>query len=218
MTEPTIQSKIDSVNTDPEGALIFIKAAAGNVKFAHAWNKFPDGLGIAVQPFFLYFIYSEANRCIGAVLDHGEHDLHCYVQEDHRHKGFMKKALRDYILPHLRAEGRQEQCVTFSTAESRGLLEGLGFTIHPAQKASLDLSRLNASALLLCAPKPLSPQRLQAIKVTLRQAAELLRRTKDEVDVALLDEWYIRIQNDIDCIRDRAEDLEDVWWRNKKSL
>ncbi|MDB5128348.1 hypothetical protein [Mucilaginibacter sp.] len=112
MTDKAIQAIIDHFNRKKSQAYIASHPIGENVEYGVVWkdinfNKLGD-----VSPYRFYFIKNDKEKCIGAVLDMNR-DLHWYITPVARKKGFLTKALRKIILPHL-ARIRKEQTISIN--------------------------------------------------------------------------------------------------------
>lgn len=112
MTDKTIQAIIDHFNGKKSKAFIASHPIGGNIEYGVVWkdidfNKLGD-----VSPYQFYFIKNEKGKCIGAVLDMSM-DLHWYITQSARKRGFLTKALSQVILPHL-SRIRKEQNITIN--------------------------------------------------------------------------------------------------------
>ena len=112
MTDKTMQAVIDHFNGKNSKAFIASHPIGDNIEYGVVWkdidfNKLGD-----VSPYRFYFIKNENGKCIGAVLDMNM-DLHWYITQAARKKGFLTKALSQAILPHL-SRIRKEQVITIN--------------------------------------------------------------------------------------------------------
>lgn len=71
----------------------------------------------SLRPFTFFFIKNEEGKCVGAVLDMND-DLHWVILKKYQGKGYLKKALKDVILPFICLTlERDEQRITISKNE-----------------------------------------------------------------------------------------------------
>lgn len=112
MTDSHISSIITGLNSNKLVNRIFTRQISSNVEFAFYWRKKPninDEIVGNECPYKLYLIKNE-KKYIGAVLDM-YNDLHWYLQVKYRKNGFLTKALKTAILPHIFIE-RDKQVIT----------------------------------------------------------------------------------------------------------
>jgi hypothetical protein len=103
MKTDEIQEYIDRLNNNDFNETIFLRPINEFVSYAQVWNKIPklnDKPDFSFKPYSFYFIKNENKTYIGAVLDMNA-DLHWYINKDHRKKGYLIKALKEAIIPHL---------------------------------------------------------------------------------------------------------------------
>lgn len=107
MTDKIIYAIIDQFNSKKGTAVIESHSLGGNVSFGMVWTDKDYHELRDVSPYLFYFIRNKNGKCIGAVLDMSS-DLHGYIIQAARKKGFLTNAFRQFIFPHL-AQSRKEQ-------------------------------------------------------------------------------------------------------------
>ncbi|MEZ5082654.1 MAG: hypothetical protein R2750_04295 [Bacteroidales bacterium] len=113
MTNSEISKYIRTLNQGSGTETIFTRRISKNVELAKVWEKRPkptDSIIGNFNPFTFFFIKSESSEYVGAVLDMG-HDLHWYISQKHRKKGYLVNALKSSILPFL-LSNRNEQRIS----------------------------------------------------------------------------------------------------------
>lgn len=111
MTESELKYLIEKLNRE-EVDLIYLRPLTSTVDFAKVWLDKPE-IGKEISPFGadkFYFIKSEVGFYIAAVFDM-DTNLHWYVDEKYRKKGYLTRNLKGTILPHL-FQDRTNQRIT----------------------------------------------------------------------------------------------------------
>lgn len=113
MTNAEIAKYIRKLNNGSGKETIFTRPLSKNVDLGKVWAKRPkasDDISTTSLPYTFFFIKTNEDKYIGAVLDMCN-DLHWYVQPKFRRKGYLVRALKSAILPYLFYE-RDEQQIT----------------------------------------------------------------------------------------------------------
>lgn len=109
MTDKYIIQLINKLNRFPNYKECVKVGIGKNVELAHIWYK--DGFSDSHIP-YTYFLIKENEKYVGAVLDM-THDLHWVILPKYRKKGYLSKALKQVILPHILDEtDRLEQKIS----------------------------------------------------------------------------------------------------------
>ena len=159
----------------------FIQFLSRNVYVGAVWTDFPTGQVVNEQADRMFFIKSEANGFVAAVLDMGPNDLHVYVVPEHRKKGYMAKALRSIILPYLLASERTHQGISFQSPETGRYAERVGFRPESATTALITREDLPSVDVPVPAQVELTAGRATAMKERTWKARSLLRMVRDEL-------------------------------------
>jgi hypothetical protein len=144
MTNYEISKYIRILNQRSGTETIFTRRISKNVELAKVWEKRPkptDSIVGNFNPFTFFFIKSDSGEYVGAVLDMG-HDLHWYISQKHRKKGYLTKALRTAILPFILYD-KDEQTISIDIHQigeknynsSRRVAELAGFKIISSKNA-----------------------------------------------------------------------------------
>jgi hypothetical protein len=112
MTDKHIQKLIDMFSQTCADYLIISQSISAHVRYALVWDEKNFHQLIDISPYHFYFLMNEDDQAIGAVLDMNK-DLHWYVAPGFRKLGFLTRALKDSILPHL-AQKRRTQYITIN--------------------------------------------------------------------------------------------------------
>lgn len=68
-----------------------------------------------------YYFIKNKNKFVGIIQDRGN-DLHWYLKKEYRGQGIMTTALKNYILPHI-LKNKKEQIITTDSREEQCLFE-----------------------------------------------------------------------------------------------
>ena len=181
MTNDDLKKIIDSVNDGSASDRIFMRPLLNNVKIARVWTKYPDGKACNEGSYPFYFVFSDLGKCIAAISDLGDSDLHVYTLNAYRRQGLMCRALKDVVLPHLHSIGRATQRTQFNKPASRRLLEKLGFTILDESTAEISLDTFAGVTFPESTSIPIPADRRYAIAVRLWQTSALVKMVVEEM-------------------------------------
>ena len=206
MTDEQLRSIIDRVN-DGNRDCAFLRPLLGNVDYGIVWLTNPDGSAWPPRRYSCFMIRDEGGRYVGAVLEmDGEHDLHSFVEQEHRRQGIMTRTLCEVVLPYLKCQGMEELTVTLHSVEGIRLAEKLGFTLDETlHTATLDLSTAADVEFPAQQPAPLSDARLEQMRKQVRKAAQRLLRIADELEVAHAGSDFLSPE-----IRGLADEVSDL--------
>ena len=136
MTEKELLKLLETLNLQRENELINKKSLSENVELVIIWNKIPKEsdettLNLSSEKYFL--IKSENKKYVAIVFDMG-HDLHWFVNQNERKKGYLTKALQNTIIPFLLST-KESQRITIKEDEigkenflaSKNVAKNIGF-------------------------------------------------------------------------------------------
>jgi hypothetical protein len=115
MTDKTIQKIIDHYHQPVQGVFMTSQPISANVRFALVWDEEDHHHLHTNSPYRFYLILNHKGEAVGAVLDMTQ-DLHWYIQPADRRKGFLTRALKEGVLPHL-SRFRKSQRITVTRDE-----------------------------------------------------------------------------------------------------
>jgi GNAT superfamily N-acetyltransferase len=180
MTNATVARIISWVNQVGAGR-VFIAGGDALVRRGRAWPLAPAGDPRA-GGYDFWFVFDGSGTCVTAILDMGD-DLHAYTSPAYRRRGFAARALRDVVLPSLRANGKLLQRATYKSAAGAALFESLGGRTTGPDQGEIDLVPF-ARSVAPADPAEISVERRDDMAVRLRCAAQLLRIVADEYRIA----------------------------------
>ncbi|MDW7695863.1 GNAT family N-acetyltransferase [Flammeovirgaceae bacterium SG7u.111] len=103
MKDEEIEKYIDLLNKKTYAETIFIRQISEFVDVAKVWDSFPEVTDLVNNEspsMDFFFIRNERGSYIGAVYVM-MNDLHWYIQQAFRKKGYLTKALKKAIIPYL---------------------------------------------------------------------------------------------------------------------
>jgi hypothetical protein len=196
MTDGEVLALIESINNQTHQDSIFLVPIGERVYSARVWTPLSSTGSLSTYPSLMdldfYFIESEREKIIGAVLDMGPSNLHWIVNQAHRGKGYMSTALREWILPHLfHDRKRKSQRITFDSAAteectraSLQLAKAVGFKkvngAYLLQRRNVKNSYLHITP----AARSVDHERLQEISRKAMYAFDLLESISDEMQAS----------------------------------
>ena len=174
---------------------IFTRPIGKDVDFGLGWDsEIKADLGDHL-PYTFYFIKHD-NECIGVVLDM-THDLHWYMVEKYRKKGYLNNALKSTILPHL-AKKRTTQTITIAKrqigeenfAASIRVAQLVGFKAVEEESDKklafiLDLKKMYKKKLDTEICEGLDDERLRALRIKMNHVATSLHQIQVELEMKL---------------------------------
>lgn len=231
MTEEEIKTYIERLNSKNAGESIFLRQISHNVEVARVWEKEPildNDMTIGTPSYRFFFIKNPNGKYVGAVLDMSR-DLHVFVLDEERKKGFLSNALRESILPYLFYDEdteREVQRITLthgngklSYKNSKKVAERLGFKpidetelIFELEREKFDWKYENLNEINGNISKERSIELRKRIIFAYRQ----LYKISDELLMAYgTDKQLRQVANEISYFNSKIEDLEMT--HNKKS-
>ncbi|XLS29203.1 hypothetical protein ACJD0Z_18650 [Flavobacteriaceae bacterium M23B6Z8] len=203
MKEEEIKSYLDRLNYDNFEETIFLRPLNKYVDLARLWNNEPkleDPFEHAVPSYKFFFIKNENEKFVGAVLDM-ERNLHWYILEEERKKGYLTKSLKETILPYL-FYIREKQRITIESSSgelnymnSRKVAESVGFvptneteTEFELDKKAFDWSNENLNE----QNGTISKSRLEELRKRIVLSSKELLRVSDELLMTYDDDKQLR--------------------------
>jgi hypothetical protein len=226
MTNENLAALINRANGFSGPQIVFTRPLAANVYLATAWLAAPSLTNRAASSphgYDLYLIRSAGGVFVGAVLDMVE-DLHWLVSKPFRGHGWLTKALRQVILPHL-LQTREQQTITISRdldavdrESSEKVARSVGFVlleenVHErtfAFRAVEPLPKLPEPAVVV---SNMTEERLEALQQQLAHHAACLRLIQAEIIWTLADGPVSEELGDVaEELHGCASHLERLWF------
>lgn len=185
MTHDDIESYIDSLNQNNFGSFIFRSKLSDNVDYAKVWPDEPRGDISNEGSYDFYFVKNDKGVYVAAVADMYS-DLHVFVKEEHRKKGYLSKAINESILPHICSKGRKKQVVTFEDPLiGEYVVKNWGFTLINNTKAERDLECFKEGPALEIRGYKLSYSDFELIRTKIGRARLYITMVKEQLDASL---------------------------------
>lgn len=224
MTDEHLKSLIDKLNKNKTGGLIHLRPLSATVDFAKVWIQKPkptDNIS-AVEPRRLYFVKNSDGLYVASVLDMGT-DLHWFVAQKHRRKGYLTKAMKETILFHL-FQDREEQKITIDKKQigehnfkaSENVALSLGFVKTDKDDYILASSKYQAETYIYGHNTHLAEERLGELRRQITYIGHLLWLIQAEVEMKLGYTDYSEELNGLvgEVMKHRWK-IDDAWWESK---
>ena len=209
MTHDTIEELIDALNRGKRGNRIFLAHLSDNVDFAKVWLEDPVG-GVASEGSYnFFFIKNEDALYIGAVLDM-DNDLHVFVKESFRKRGYLTSAINEVILPKLYQSGREKQRVTFEDPNFADYcVRNWGFSLSGEREAEKDLSVFAHLPKIVANGNPITIENFEGIRANINRASLYLTMIQEQLEMSYGDSNGLYIEGLISNISSLDDDIED---------
>lgn len=218
MTIQELNSFINKLNNKKTKESIYISQLGPNVDFGKVWVKSVNStISEWDAPYNVYFIKNEEGFYIGCVLDM-VNDLHWYIKVKYRKKGYLTKAMKDFILPHL-SNDRDVQTISIDKEigeknfeDSKSVACSLGFKESKNGKYILDLAVFSREGIVFTTPSGVLKDRKDEIVHHINFLALSLKKIQSEIQMGLgdscLTEDMLKSASDIFSL---ARLLEEEW-------
>lgn len=181
MTEDDLIDHIRRYNEDDWDRPFCSFAITDKVILASIWDEYPTGKWGDERGHSFYFVLDKS-ECVAIVSDMGPSNLHWYVLEKYRKRGFLTTALKNTILPHLLSDWREEQWASYESPEQKDYLKKQGFAVVKGQKNlclhQLDVESFNESEINR---KPATQQQYEQTRIDVRRINSELHVILDRV-------------------------------------
>lgn len=136
MTNESVKKLILAFNARRFRSFVALRPLSDTVTLGYVWPERPQGRLPHESSRKVYFILT-GSQCVGVVVEMGfqhsrnpfeEENLHWYLLKEHRKRGYLHAALRDYILPHIFSDDRESQKVTTNNKANAKYVARQGFT------------------------------------------------------------------------------------------
>ncbi|WP_194972535.1 hypothetical protein [Aquiflexum lacus] len=206
MRDETIRDLLRNLNKGKGKNLVFKSSIGGNIEFAKVWIYQKNGFTYKSQFFFL--IKNDLGKYVAAVC--GFNNLHWYTLFEERRKGYLSKALKEYIIPFIWGKELHPIEYPINISISRGigprnfkasinLAKSIGFKCaNPNEdlaEMNLNYNELNFPTNKLKVDHYISKQSIDSIKQKTKTIIDIYNQIKDEIFVKVgnqdLDEFDI---------------------------
>lgn len=226
MTNKSLQSLLSRLNNnDKTSGLIYLRPLKANVDFAKVWihePKLTDSITNSDGPDNFYLVKNNENIFVAIVFDM-KRDLHWFVLPDYRGMGYLTKALKQTIIPHLFLS-RGEQRITikeneigkdnFTASEKVALI--LGFTVQKDGEYLLSNDQYTSEDENLGEDTQFSYDRIKELKKHFNYLGRSLWAIQTEIEMKTGNTDYSEeLKELVDQIRNHSWKLEDLYWNSK---
>jgi len=184
VTDDCIEHLIDLLNKGEMRDRAFVVPLSEAVHLAKVWMEEPRGRTVGEGSYEFFFITNGSPLYVAAVLDMGN-DLHVFVKEEHRGRGYLTKAMHEIVLPYLYQAGRTTQRVTF---EERKVLDycvrNWGFSQTAEFEAKKDLSNYSEAPKITRKYRGLSWEAAGEIRRRTDRARLYLQMVREQLEMA----------------------------------
>lgn len=176
------------------------------VVLAKIWSN-KEHRGVAnIESDTFYFVENYNGTAVAIVFLMGISDIHWFVNEDHRGKGYLHKALQSVILPHIFLDGRKEQRASYDSEKNKTYLIRQGFEPSTPSNENIcilrseNVHRFDESEILRV---ELSEADVNDMQNELYLAARRIRQVRDKINCAY------GLQNDdlMECVARNVSDI-----------
>lgn len=209
MTNETIEQFIDSLNTDGMNDRTFRRTLTDYVEYAKVWLSEPKGECGNEGSYDFFLIKNEENVFVGAVLDMGKDDLHCFVKQEHRGRGHLESAMISTIWPKLYQLGRTKQRVSIQDPQIMNwAIKRLEFIKVGDGEAEKDLTSFAELPQIKGKDLKFDRHEFSAIAIHLRKAKHYLTMAAEKIAVshsqldAEFETRLVELVEEIDQIKD----------------
>lgn len=225
MTSESLQLLLDRLNQNETSSfLMFSKSLSSSVDFAKIWIEKPkvtDNVSSYDGPDYFYLIKNDQNIFVAVVFDM-RRDLHWYVHSGYRGKGYLTKAMRATIIPHLFLS-RSEQRITIKEDEigldnfkaSEKVAYSLGFLKKEEGEYLLNANNISEQCILQ-KDRALSENRINELKKYINFLSRSLWTVQTEIEMSYGETDYSdELKDLVKEIRDHTWKLDDFYWKSK---
>ena len=223
MTNESLQLLLEKLNkNDESSSLIYRRPLSSNVDYAKIWldkPKLTDNVTSSDGPNVFYLIKNNENTFVAIVFDMIR-DLHWFVHPNYRGNGYLTKAMKHTIIPHLFLN-RNEQRITIKKIEiskdnfkaSEKVALNLGFE----KIANGEYLILNDNHIIenynFGEDTPLDPNRIDELRKQINFLGRSLWTIQTELEMKFGKTNYSEELMDlVNQIRNHTWKLEDFYW------
>lgn len=224
MTTDEIKEYIDRLNNGNGKETIFLREISEFVKVAKVWKKelnINDSDSINLDSYRFFFIQNKNKKYVGAVLDMG-FDLHWFILENERKKGYLTNALKRTILPYIfysDNDQRDSQTISIESgigkknySNSRKVAENLGFIAINIEENKFELNKNDFDWELENVNEKnnkISKERFEELRKRLTYSSKNLMRISDELIMSYDDDRELKeLADKVKYFQSKIDDIE----------
>ncbi len=212
MKHTSIRNFITLLNTGKIDYRVFRRTLKDNVEYAKVWPNDPLRNYDFALPYHFFLIKSSDGKYIGAVLDMGKENLHAYIFNQHRKKGYLTNAMNNVILPFLYQTGRQKQTFEFENPNlGEHFVKKYGFKKIDRNHAEIDLTEYQNALPIKSKGKDLTVEEINNIIGRFESVRSCLRMIKDQLDTAYGECKEICLDHLVDQSHIAYDDIRDFF-------
>lgn len=222
MTNESLEEMISRYNAKDFPSYVAFRVLSDTVVLGRVWLSEPTGAVLNESSYKFYFIL-QCETCVGVVYDMQNFeiygcDLHWLIAKEHRGNGYLFDALHRIILPHLFADGREEQFVTAQGESAIRYARRQGFkNADESDESTCNEMRLritkqdiDVSAVVEGANRKLTDDDLREFKERLRTAKALVRSVEEAVILATTEDRLF-LGELVEMLEDAASSVADKY-------
>lgn len=223
MTDKTLLNYIRSLNRGKHDNIVLLNLS-DNVDFAKVWHTRTNIIRRSKisGPYSFYFIKNEAGLYVSTVLDMTV-DLHWCTTPTYRGKGYLSKALRQTILPHIFQDRKaiditiDKNMLTKKNAKaSHNLATSLNFRLLGSPDYNVDEYRLTATGnepRIIPKMEPITEERMLTLKGKMLDIGQELLILQTEIELSLDNiEYAEELKEVVDEITLSSNNLYDAYY------
>jgi hypothetical protein len=226
MIDKEIRKYINRLNNKKGQESIFTRPLSETVELSKVWSEQPKKTYSIVEDFpsyRFYFIKNTLGIYVGAILDMYS-DLHWYIVPKQRKNGYLTKALKESVLPHIFYYNREVQRITIQESigkenytNSKNVAIKIGFnsinedeTVFELNKSDFKWENDNLTEHV----KSIGNERIELLKKRVNHASNILLKVSDELQIAYDDDDKL---SEISFkVKDHVWKIEDLMWKYEK--
>lgn len=215
MKTKDIESLVDRLNSKNTDPLIFLSSLTDTIEIAKVWHSLPKGDTENEKSQTFYVVKNDKGVYVAAVMDM-KSDLHFFVKKKYRKQGFLTRAMKQVVFPHLYQGGRERQSITFRDSQIGIYVEkNLGFEVDGQGHASIDLSEYKNACKLTPRKRRIKKVEYNQIKNKIALSRSYILMAADQFESSLGEENARILRSTSDTINALHDKILDIIERNQ---
>jgi len=228
MTDHFLKSLLQNLNANKTDNLIHLRPLSSTITYAKVWVKKIEKSKELLDfhgPYDFYLIKNEQGIYLADIVDMRT-DLHWYVDEKYRGKGYLTKALKEVILYHL-FQNRNEQRITID----QDAIGDVNFKASEKVALSLGFEKINTKEYLLQNENyqienymagdntTISEEKVDSLKNQIKCLGQSLSMIQTEIEMTLgMADFVEELGETISTLNSQAFELKEIWWEENNSI
>lgn len=219
MTDAKLENLLQSLNSTNNRNLVFLTPISSLVDYGKVWETKPSSQLAGYEPEKIYCIKNKEGTYVAAVLYSQPENLHWLVLNQHRRQGYLAKALKNSILPHIFLHKKFQRLVL-----SKHIIEEPFFTanLKIALKAGFTVtqSTADATALVVCCKNNANQNCIKQVttQFTKERIVELKKQINFISQSLLLVQTEIEVKTGISKYTEKLKHLSQEIYGNMDRL